>query len=571
VCAGLAAIPALLYVVLLPRTADLAAQTYRSELFGRLHFTAWDGAWYAGHHVPGYSVLFPPLGWLLSPEVVAAMAALVAAAAFAALAERQFGPAGRPGTWWFATLGTGSQLFAGRLTFMFGVAFGLLALLALQRGRVLASATLAITTGLASSVAAVFLAAAGAALAVARLGLRALPEAVPPAAVAAAALAPILLLALFFPEGGREPFYRPFFITTVGMTTAALVLLPRRAPLALPLGFLVAAAGALAAYEIATPVGSNVARLGGLFAGPVLACALLSMREPLGFRAVLAAALAAYALWHFPPWFERGALVGAVLLLGGLMRRPAARSWGLGVVIGLLPFAIFQWSQTVMDLRRARDDPATHASYFRPLVGFLDRVGGPRTWRVEVTPMREHWESVEVATRFPLARGWERQLDTQYASLFYHPRSWRHYRAWLHENAVRFVAVPDAPLDYVEGRERVAIRKAIRARPRYLRLRWRSAHWRVYEVTPRPPLVIPDRGARISARALHPRSVALFAATPGSALVRVRHTKYWRLRGGCVSRRGGWTRISTSQTGPLMLSISVTPDRLLSRGGRRCG
>ena len=181
--------------------------------------------------------------------------------------------------------------------------------------------------------------------------------------------------------------------------------------------------------------------------------------------------------------------------------------------------------------------------------------------------MREHWESVEVARGFPLARGWERQLDTRYASLFYHPRSWRRYRAWLEENAVRFVAVPDAPLDYVEGRERAAIRR----RPRYLRLRWRSAHWKVYEVRPRPALVVPEGGARISARALRPRSVSLFVHTPGSALVRVRHTKYWRLRGGCVSRRGGWTRITTSRTGPLMLSISVTPGRLLSRGGRRCG
>jgi hypothetical protein len=351
------------------------------------------------------------------------------------------------------------------------------------------------------------------------------------------------------------------------MTVAALILLPRRVAPALAIGALIYAAGTVAAYKIATPVGSNVARLGSLFAGPVLACALLSTRDSVGVRAVLAAALAAYSLWAFPPWFEQGALVSAVLLAVGLIRPPTARLWTVGAVLGLVPFAIFQWSQTVVDLRHARGDPATHASYFRPLLAFLDRAGGPRTWRVEIPPMREHWESVEVARRFPLARGWERQLDTRYASLFYHPRSWRRYRAWLEENAVRFVAVPDAPLDYVDGREIAAIRR----RPPYLRLRWRSAHWRVYAVMPTPRLVIPERGARITARALRPRAVAIFAATPGSALVRVRHTKYWRLRGGCVSRRGDWTRISTSRTGPLMLSISVTPGRLVSRGGTRCG
>src|SRR5207247_8731717 len=118
-------------------------------------------------------------------------------------------------------------------------------------------------------------------------------------------------------------------------------------------------------------------------------------------RAVPAAALAAYSLWDMPPWVERGALLGAGLMVVGLVRPPSSRLWAPGVALGLLPFAIFGWSQTVVDLRHARGDPSTHASYFRPLLRFLDGVSGPRTWRVEVLPMREHRESVEVANRFP--------------------------------------------------------------------------------------------------------------------------------------------------------------------------
>ncbi|HEY2636424.1 MAG TPA: hypothetical protein VGI54_03465, partial [Solirubrobacteraceae bacterium] len=52
---------AVVYVVLAPASADLAAQTYRSGLFGRQGFQLFDLGWFAGHHMPGSSVLFPPL------------------------------------------------------------------------------------------------------------------------------------------------------------------------------------------------------------------------------------------------------------------------------------------------------------------------------------------------------------------------------------------------------------------------------------------------------------------------------------------------------------------------------
>jgi hypothetical protein len=254
-------------------------------------------------------------------------------------------------------------------------------------------------------------------------------------------------------------------------------------------------------------------------------------------------------------------------MLAGLLRAPRARLWSLGVLAGLLPFAIFQWAQSWVDLRHASSDPATHAAYFRPLLSFLDRADRPRVWRVEVPQLREHWESVYVAARYPLARGWERQLDTRNNKLFYQPHTRRRYRAWLESNAVRFVAWPDAPLDYASGREARILRRP----PRYLRLRWRSAHWRVYEMTPPPRLVVPDGRARIAARALEPRAVELVARSRGSALVRVRYSRYWRLRGGCVGRRGGYTGIRVRRPGRLRLSISLTAGRLFGGDTTRCG
>ncbi len=56
-----------------PRTPDLAAQVYRANLFSEVGFAVWDTRWYAGHHLPGYSLLFPPLAALLGVRAVGAL------------------------------------------------------------------------------------------------------------------------------------------------------------------------------------------------------------------------------------------------------------------------------------------------------------------------------------------------------------------------------------------------------------------------------------------------------------------------------------------------------------------
>ena len=62
-CRSLLACAALLalWLIVDPRTPDLAAQVYRVGLFQQLGFAVWDEHWYGGHDLPGYSLLFPPL------------------------------------------------------------------------------------------------------------------------------------------------------------------------------------------------------------------------------------------------------------------------------------------------------------------------------------------------------------------------------------------------------------------------------------------------------------------------------------------------------------------------------
>ena len=58
---------AVVYLIWQPRTVDLAAHTFRAELFGEEGFTIWNGQWYGGHHTPAYSIISPPIAWLLGP------------------------------------------------------------------------------------------------------------------------------------------------------------------------------------------------------------------------------------------------------------------------------------------------------------------------------------------------------------------------------------------------------------------------------------------------------------------------------------------------------------------------
>src|SRR5947209_13763204 len=112
-----AAILGILYLVLEPPSADLAAQTYRSAYFGREGLALWDNAWYAGHHMPGYSILFPPLGWLLGPRVVGVLSAAASAYLFEKIADEHFHHTeGRAGVIWFA-VATSMNLITGRLAF----------------------------------------------------------------------------------------------------------------------------------------------------------------------------------------------------------------------------------------------------------------------------------------------------------------------------------------------------------------------------------------------------------------------------------------------------------------------
>jgi hypothetical protein len=549
-----AAVLAGVYLVWQPASLDLAAAEYRAWLFDHAGFAIWDAQWYGGHHLPGYSVLFPPLAGWLGPRLLGALAAVAAAWLFERIASARFGTDAWLGATWFA-VGAGATLFSGRITFLLGLVFALGCVLVLVRGWragpdhrlrrrgpsgcahpghspgarasslpparsaaalspsmpiVCGAVALALVTPLASPVAALFLALAGVAY---WLGARHLLG----LAIAVGALAPVALLAVAFPEGGTEPFVVSAFWPVVAFPLALAVVAPREERVLRIAAVLYALLG-LAVFVIDTPVGGNVARLGQLCAGPVAALMLWPRRR------LALACLAPLLLW-----------------------------WQLG--------------PAVRDVHTAQGDPSVHAAYYAPLLAELHARGADGTdGRLEIPFTKVHWEARHLAPAIPLARGWERQLDREVNPLFYNDAvlTPRRYRAWLDRMAVRWVAVPDVALDYSAKDEAELIARGLP----YLREIWRGVHWRLYAVA--DPMPLADPPARVLAGTTD--SLTLAAPQPATIHLRVRWSPYWAVARGdaCVAPDDDWTRLEVRTAGTVHLTMDFSPLRIASHAAR-CG
>ena len=492
-----------------PRVGDLAAQVFHTELFQHAGLAIWNGSWYGGHYTLNYSLLFPPAAALLGPQVVGMLSVVASSYLFDRLVRDHWGAEARWATLWFAA-GVVTLLADGQLTFALGVAFGLASLRWLQLGRGTPAILAAAACPLASPVAGAFL--AGVVIA----GAWERGERLNRTAVAAGAVAFGLTVIpnLAFPEPGRFPFVWSSFIAIPLWCAAALFLIWRLDGEArlrrVILGYAVAGT---AVFLLPNALGGNAVRLGALFGGPVLAAILLSHR-PLTRPSL-----------RLPAWFYTAVLV--LTLAGSLY---------------------WQFTASVTQVARAVGDPSTEASYFQPAARWLLDHGGRGT-RIEVPPTANHWESAYLAPKLELARGWLRQLDTARDGLFYKEGALteRSYEHWLRNNAISYVAVPDAPLDYSSIEEA----KLIRSVPPYLKERFLSEHWRIFEVTNPRPLVEPLGTGRANTIRVGPQGFAFNVTSPGEFLVRVPFTPYWSIGHGhgCLLRRGDWTVARTAHTG----------------------
>jgi len=255
----------------------------------------------------------------------------------------------------------------------------------------------------------------------------------------------------------------------------------------------------LLAFLVPTPLGANITRLGMYAAGPIV-IALASTR-----RAMLVALLPAIWFWQWSPAFD------AVL--------------------------------------RAGDDPSIERAYHRPLLRFLRSVDA-QTSRVEVVPTGRHWETAYVAARFPIARGWERQLDIKYNPLFYDgDLTPAQFHEWLLRSGVRYVALADADLDDSGVDEAELIERGLS----YLRPVWRNHHWRVWEVVDSPGVI--DGPADLVA--VDTDELTLRVNAPGDVVVRVRSSAFWTSDPPvCIEPTSdGWIVLRDVQPGRVVVTL----------------
>ncbi len=404
---------------------DTPAQEYRVWLFRHGGALLWDDQWYGGHTIPGYSVLFPPLGSLLGAEVLGALSCVASTVLVTRLLR---GPRRRSGhelvLVWFA-VATVSNLVVGRMPFALGMAFGALALLGARERRTKLTWAGAILSSLASPLAAGFVLLVGCAL-LPTIGWRR----VLPFVGAGAGIG----VALAFPEDGYQPFPAVTYLSLLALIGVGLLVVPREAR---PIrhGLLLWAAAASLFFFLPSQVGGNITRPATLLAGPVAALLLADRRRLLA--------------------------IVAIPLMG----------WQLGPLHGAL---------------LTQGDPSAKSSYYTGMLDFLDRGTPVPAGRVEVPFTRAHWEARYVAPSVPMARGWLRQLDSKYNALFYDGTlNAETYHQWLLARGIRYVALPDVDLDP----SAVAEAKLLRSGLPYLDLAWQDAHWKVWLVTDSPGLV----------------------------------------------------------------------------------
>ena len=487
-----------------PPVADMAAQVFRAKLFEQSGYQIWNGQWYGGHHLPGYSLLMPPIGGAVGAWWAGCIAAAAASVGMAVLARACTRTTrGTVGITVLLDIGVIASLLSGRTTWLLGVSFASVSIAALIRGKGAVAVATALLSPLASPVAAMFLALIAAAAAIKR------ERRVLGALVIVAATLPGVLFAFIFPEGGSQPFPATSFVPMTLAVAFLLAILPASKP-DLRFGVGLYLLLLVATLVISSPIGSNAVRLGQISGPAVVALAFAfagGMRLTTRRRALFATAFAA--------------------------------------------MVILQWIQPIRDVMHARIDATTNPEFHQPLIEEVKSLGGA-PGRIEILWTRGHWEDAYVAPEIPMARGWERQLDRRFNNAVSQPKlSEATFNRWLDSLAVRWVAVPNAPIDgSVKGEELLLERGTSR-----LDAIWQNPDWKLFAV--RNPQSLASGPA--TATQLRSREVLLDFRRPGTALVRVRWSRWWRLQGVTVClepSRSGMTLVHATRSGLARLVIT---------------
>ena len=508
--AVIAAVLACALVLFGPPGGDEAAHLYLTQSWRDHGWELWDNFWYSGRYAQvNYSLIFYPLAALLGWGTVVVGSCAAAAGAFAALLQRRWPALATGSALAFAVLVPLGAL-AGTYPFLLGLATALWALALLDAGRRGLALAGVLVTALAHPLALAFLLVVLIAVAFASPGWwRTRGNLALGGGTAVVAGSQMLLLRGFSTGDTGYPFDPKDAIAIAGFCAVGLLLtrnLPdQRLLRAVFLGY---AALGVAAFALSSPLGGNAVRLILLMGAPLLLLPLAAR----GFR-------------------PRGLTV--VCLIGMLMWQtiPAVAGW-----------------------RTSAESRAQDKTFWYPVISFVEAHGDP-DYRVQVVATADNWEAYYLARRdVPLARGWFRQDDFPANAVLYDELTPRSYAAWLRRTGVRYVFLPDDPLDYSATNEAVLLRSGMSGLDEIAHV----GAWTVFELPRATPIATPAEG--ISVVSLDSSSVSLRVREPGVYRLRLRYTPYWRVEAGtaCASPREPWgTDLRVTEPGLVRLSFDL--------------
>ncbi|MGI5321819.1 MFS transporter [Actinomadura nitritigenes] len=480
---------------------DLAAQAAWTDFAWKHPTAAYSFAWYGGMHPASYSLLSPYLMALFGIRTVAVVAGTISAGLTAHLLRRFKAPMALPAALW-AAFALSCNTASGRVTFGLGLMFALMAVLVAFTPRGTPALRFAGMVGLgllataSSPVAGLFLLVLAATLFL--TGRRR-------AGVSVAIGMPVVVgtTSLLFPFSGVQPIDFTAIVLWAIISVVAILVFAPPSWRFVRVGAGVYLLGILLTWAIPSPVGSNVERLSLVFGA--MFC------------------LSAVARAH-------GRVRIAVLSLAFIV----TGSW--------------QVVKPIEDLVHTTP-AASAAANAQGLVDELHALGAQRT-RIEVVPLRSHWEAAGLSRHFILARGWNRQVDAERHELFYKDGALTAatYHDWLRKWAVQYVVLPEQEADW-SGKGEAALVKA--GQP-YLAEVWHDEHWRLYRVAYPTPLVDPPA----TVQTLNSGELTVEMPSAGSVLVRVSWSPWLSVTGGdaCLARAGDFVRMNTKGPGHYTLA-----------------
>jgi hypothetical protein len=417
---------------------------------------------------------------------------------------------------------------SGEYPFALGMALGLLVISLRGRGRTLAVVPVMLATLLASPLAFALLAVSLAGIALGQSSMRHMLQ---PALLAGVALCGLVGAALqhAFPIGSYFHFNVWALFQVLGLTVLAFAASARLRGVGVIRGMFVAMGiAAVVAYLIPSPLGGNATRLSDYIAAPLIWVLLARQLQERRIRRAVAVALGALAL-------------------GG------------------------QLAPDVVSASLALDAPSTQAGFWAGGIRFLHAHDNP-DFRVEAVDSAGHWDAYYLpAAGIPIVRGWFRQDDFPANALLYESTiSPEGYRAWLRSNGVRYVVLPDGPLDYSATAEARLLESGHSGLP----VVYRDRHLAIYGLPRARPLLTAPEGRHASVLFFGHASMTVRVSGPGRYSLAVRYTPYWDVSphgSACLfATPSGFTTIVAGGAGTIRLRFAPTLTQLFEGSQTVC-